>query len=193
MRKMSVNEMIEKGIGSYSRNGRVQAFNILPGAIAQLHMHPDSDSFHYIIEGEGKFLVESEDKGFPISQGDIVHVTQMTRYGIKNDSQKPLKLLCIHAPLPATFKEGDRFVCNKCGTEVEIMTARVGALMCCGTEMDLKRWQGEGAQMIVKQAILQTYSKYRLGDEFTCRSCGSKIKIVGVGGGGPISCCGFEL
>jgi desulfoferrodoxin-like iron-binding protein len=191
MKLAHVDELIEKGMGFYSQNGRLNPYSILPGVTAPPHLHPNSDSFHYIIEGEGKFLVE--DSEFPISQGMIVHVTPMTRYGIKNDSNQPIKILCIHCPLPPVFKEGDCFFCNKCGTEIAIIKAGVGSLVCCGVEMDRRHWDWNQNAMIVEKGVKKGDYPYNVDDEFTCKYCGTRIKIKGKGTGGPLLCCGFEL
>ena len=191
MKRAHVDELIEKKMGFYSKNGRLNPYSIPPGVTAPLHLHPNSDSFHYIIEGEGKFLVEEAE--FPISQGMVVHVTPMTRYGIKNDSNQPLKILCVHCPLPPVFKEGDRFFCNKCGNEIEVVKAGVGSLICCGVEMDRGHWGWEQQAMIVEEAANKGNFSYKVGDELSCKYCGTRIKITSKGVGGPLLCCGFEL
>ncbi|RLB04313.1 MAG: hypothetical protein DRG50_09065 [Deltaproteobacteria bacterium] len=117
----------------------------------------------------------------------------MTRYGIKNDSNQPLKILCVHCPLPPVFKEGDRFFCNKCGNEIEVVKAGVGSLICCGVEMDRGHWEWEQQAMIVEEAANKGNFSYKVGDEFSCKYCGTRIKITSKGVGGPLLCCGFEL
>ena len=190
MRKSTIDEMIEKGASFYSNNMHVGVYSLAPNATGPLHLHPGSDSFHYVIEGEGKFLVD--DKEFPISKGSVIHCTPMTRYGIKN-GQKEMKMLCVHAPMPVTFREGDKFICNKCGMEVEILKACIGSLICCGVEMNLRSRPGLDNQMIVKEAIPHHCPKYSPGDELTCKYCGTRIRFTEVGSGGPVLCCGFEL
>ena len=191
MKRAHVDELIEKGMGFYSQNGRLNPYNILPGVTAPLHLHPNSDSFHYIIEGEGKFLVE--DSEFSVTQGMVVHVTPMTRYGVKNDSDKPLKMLCIHCPLHPVFRNGDRFFCNKCGNQVEVVEAGVGALVCCEVEMDTSHWDWHQKAMLVEDAVKMGDFPYDVGDELTCRYCGTRIKMTAKGYGGPLLCCGFEI
>jgi oxalate decarboxylase len=67
-----------------------------PGALRELHWHPNADEWQYYIEGEGRMTVfESESKArtFDYRAGDVGYLPSATGHYIENTGSGPLRFL----------------------------------------------------------------------------------------------------
>jgi mannose-6-phosphate isomerase-like protein (cupin superfamily) len=62
----------------------------------EMHEHPDEDDSFYILDGELTFLLDEGD--VPAPTGTFVLVPPGVRHGFRNDGEKPVRMLNIHAP-----------------------------------------------------------------------------------------------
>ena len=78
-------------------NGTVSvAMSILtlePGASLPAHTHPAEESF-FVLEGKGQVIVNGE--AHPISAETALLASTGDVHGFTNDSDAPLRVLCIH-------------------------------------------------------------------------------------------------
>ncbi|NEB90247.1 oxalate decarboxylase family bicupin [Streptomyces bauhiniae] len=69
---------------------------ILPGAIRELHWHPNDDEWQYYISGEarmGVFLDSSRNRTFNFQAGDVGYVPFATGHYIENIGDAPVRML----------------------------------------------------------------------------------------------------
>ena len=77
---------------------RFTGFGLLeipPGGVFPPHTHPDREEVYYVLSGTGTIMVE--DKEVPAVEGLTVYVSGETSHGIKNQTDKPLTVLFVHA------------------------------------------------------------------------------------------------
>jgi len=69
-----------------------------PGQSHALHAHAGQDKVYHVIEGEGCFLLDTEE--LPMRTGDLLVAPEGVAHGIRNTSRARLVVLAILAPGP---------------------------------------------------------------------------------------------
>jgi quercetin dioxygenase-like cupin family protein len=69
-----------------------------PGQTQKVHAHDGSDKVYYVLEGEGKFTVGSDEK--VLSADEITIAPSGEDHGVVNHSQDKLVILVFMAPKP---------------------------------------------------------------------------------------------
>jgi mannose-6-phosphate isomerase-like protein (cupin superfamily) len=90
----------QKTVGSK----RFTGFGLLevpPGGLFPLHAHPDREEIYYVMCGSGTIMVENEE--ITAKEGITVYVSGESSHGIKNQSDKPLKVLFVHVQIGDTL------------------------------------------------------------------------------------------
>ena len=70
-----------------------------PGQSHALHAHHGMDKLYYVLEGEGVFLLESEE--LPMRAGDALVAPDGVAHGIRNTSEARLLVMAVLAPSPS--------------------------------------------------------------------------------------------
>ena len=70
-----------------------------PGQSHALHAHAGMDKLYYVVEGEGVFLLESEE--LPMRAGDALVAPEGLAHGIRNTSATRLLVMAVLAPSPS--------------------------------------------------------------------------------------------
>ena len=68
---------------------------IPPDGVFPRHTHPDREEIYYVLSGSGTIMVE--DKEIPAKEGSTVYVSGEFPHGIRNQTDKPLTVLFVHA------------------------------------------------------------------------------------------------
>ena len=89
----------------------MRQFEVAPGGHTPKHFHPYEHEI-YVVEGQG--VIVDGDQELPLRQGDVVFVAPDDVHQFKNNSDAPLKFLCL-IPNSATGKEVT--VVPECGLE----------------------------------------------------------------------------
>ena len=77
---------------------RFTGFGLLeipPDGVFPRHSHPDREEIYYVLSGSGTIMVE--DKEIPAKEGLTVYVSGESPHGIRNQTDKPLTVLFVHA------------------------------------------------------------------------------------------------
>jgi mannose-6-phosphate isomerase-like protein (cupin superfamily) len=69
---------------------------IAAGRELEAHVHADEDDAFYIVEGEMTFLFGGESVAAP--PGTFVLVPPGVEHGFRNDGERPVRMLNLHAP-----------------------------------------------------------------------------------------------
>jgi quercetin dioxygenase-like cupin family protein len=69
-----------------------------PGQVQEPHDHADQDKFYYIVDGQGRFLIDEE--YVTAGAGDIVWAPAGVVHGVWNEGDCRLTLLVGIAPAP---------------------------------------------------------------------------------------------
>lgn len=69
-----------------------------PGQEHKTHTHPGSDKMYYVLEGEGTFLVDGEEK--KLISGSLLHIPDGVPHGVSNQGVERLSILVVMAPNP---------------------------------------------------------------------------------------------
>ena len=69
-----------------------------PGQVQKVHAHDGSDKVYYVLEGEGKFTVGSDEK--ILVADEITIAPSGEEHGVVNHSQDKLVILVFMAPKP---------------------------------------------------------------------------------------------
>jgi mannose-6-phosphate isomerase-like protein (cupin superfamily) len=69
---------------------------IAPGRVLEAHVHADEDDAFYIVEGEMTFTFGDEEVAAP--PGTFVLAPPGVEHGFRNDGDRPVRMLNIHAP-----------------------------------------------------------------------------------------------
>ncbi|MFO7662821.1 MAG: cupin domain-containing protein [Chloroflexota bacterium] len=69
-----------------------------PGQVQEPHDHADQDKFYYIVDGQGRFLIDEE--YVTAGAGDIVWAPAGVVHGVWNEGDRRLTLLVGIAPAP---------------------------------------------------------------------------------------------
>jgi quercetin dioxygenase-like cupin family protein len=88
--KTRVRWLITKEIGA--ENFAMRLFEMEPGGFSPLHTHPWEHEV-FILDGGGSFF--DGEKTTSIKANDAVFVPANEKHQFKNDSDKPLKFLCL--------------------------------------------------------------------------------------------------
>ena len=84
----------QKEVGSKRFTG-FGLLEIPPGGIFPQHTHPDREELYYVLSGLGTITIE--DKEFPAKESLTIFVPGEFPHGIKNQTDKPLIVLFVHA------------------------------------------------------------------------------------------------
>ena len=69
---------------------------VAAGQSTQLHFHPNTEEFYYILSGKG--LMRLAEQCFNVLPGDSIAIPPGTTHNIKNTGNDPLRLLCCCSP-----------------------------------------------------------------------------------------------
>jgi len=69
---------------------------IAAGREVEAHVHKDEDDAFYILEGEMTFVIGDEE--VPAPPGTFVLVPPGVAHGFRNNQDRPVRMLNIHAP-----------------------------------------------------------------------------------------------
>jgi quercetin dioxygenase-like cupin family protein len=69
-----------------------------PGQVHELHSHQGMDKLYYVLEGEGRFLLEG--RQLPMLAGDLMVAPEGVPHGIRNSGTGRLLVLAVLAPAP---------------------------------------------------------------------------------------------
>ncbi len=86
---------------SFDMSGAV--IHLEPGAMRQLHWHPNADEWQYVLKGEmvlGVFASEGKASISRLAAGDVGYVPKGYGHALRNDSDQPLDVLVV-------FNSGD--------------------------------------------------------------------------------------
>lgn len=84
----------QKTVGSRRFTG-FGLLEIPPGGVFPQHTHPEREEIYYVLSGSGTILVE--DREVSAKEGLTVYVTGELPHGIRNQTDKPLTVLYVHA------------------------------------------------------------------------------------------------
>ena len=73
-------------------NFAMREFQVDPGGHTPRHFHPYEHEV-YVVEGQG--IIYEDDKPHPISAGDVILVRPDEVHQFRNDSDQPLRFLCL--------------------------------------------------------------------------------------------------
>jgi len=76
----------------------VDVYCLEPGQEQKPHAHADAAKVYYVLEGEGVFLVDGEER--KLGAGNAVLSEAGDPHGVRNDSTERLTLLVMMAPNP---------------------------------------------------------------------------------------------
>ena len=84
----------QKTVGSRRFTG-FGLLEIPPGGIFPQHTHPDREEIYYVLLGSGTIMIE--DKEVEAKEGLTIYVPGGFPHGMKNQTDKPLIVLFVHA------------------------------------------------------------------------------------------------
>ena len=99
------------GEADQAPNFAMREFQVEPGGHTPRHFHPYEHEV-FVLEGQG--VVVDGDQRRPLSAGDVIYVAPNDVHQFCNDSQRPLRFLCL-IPNSATGKQVT--VVPECGIE----------------------------------------------------------------------------
>ena len=88
--KVKMRWLITKDNGT--NNFAMRLFEVEPGGYSPLHKHPWEHEV-FILKGEG--VVFDGEKATPFKADDVVFIPSEERHPFQNNSEKPLKFLCL--------------------------------------------------------------------------------------------------
>ena len=88
--KVTVRWLITKEMGA--ANFAMRLFEMAPRGYSPLHSHPWEHEV-FILDGAGQ--VFDGEKATPFTAGDVVFIPPEERHQFQNNSEKPLKFLCL--------------------------------------------------------------------------------------------------
>jgi len=120
-----------------------------PRQILPLHKHPSSDELFYIVEGVGEFTVGNNST--IVGPSSAVYGPADVFHGLVNSGDTELVLISVQAPKPvetiyadnakvtcpvckqeivlkADAKEGDIYICPRCGAKLKVIKGSDGKL-----------------------------------------------------------------
>lgn len=69
-----------------------------PGQQHALHAHAGQDKLYYVLEGEGRFLLDGRE--LPMKSGDLLIAPDGVPHGVTNSGTARLLVLAVLAPAP---------------------------------------------------------------------------------------------
>ena len=122
-------------------------FFFKPRQILPFHKHPASDELFYIVEGVGEFTVGNE--SVTVGPTSSVYGPADVFHGLVNSGDKEMVVFSVQAPRPVTttyaenatvkcpvcgqeiilkadVKEGDIYICPRCGAKLKVSKAKDG-------------------------------------------------------------------
>ena len=122
-------------------------FYFKPRQFLPLHKHPATDEIFYIVDGVGEFTVG--DKQVTVGPTSTVYGPANTFHGLVNSGTKDMIVISVQAPKPVTntyaenatvvcpvctqefilkdgVKEGDIYICPRCGAKLKVTKAKDG-------------------------------------------------------------------
>ena len=84
----------QKTVGSRRFTG-LGLLEIPPGGMFPQHTHPEREEIYYVLSGSGVLMIEDEE--VPATEGLALYVSGDVPHGIKNQTDKPLMVLFVHA------------------------------------------------------------------------------------------------
>jgi quercetin dioxygenase-like cupin family protein len=69
-----------------------------PGQSHALHAHAGMDKLYYVLEGEGRFLLDGRE--LPMAMGDLLVAPEGVPHGVTNTGVQRLLVLAVLAPAP---------------------------------------------------------------------------------------------
>ncbi len=106
----SVRWLIGKSDGA--ENFAMRQFEVAPGGFTPRHSHPYEHEV-YVLEGQG--IVVEGDTQHEIKSGDVIYVVPDEIHQFKNESESPLKFLCL---IPNSAMDKPITVEPECGLEI---------------------------------------------------------------------------
>ena len=64
------------------------------------HVHKNSDSMVFILEGEGEYILDGEDNTRPVRPGDVCFAPAGAIHGVHNTGTTAIRYLCVEGPGP---------------------------------------------------------------------------------------------
>ena len=118
-----------------------------PRQLLKFHKHPTTDEIFYFVEGRGQFTVG--DNQVMVDSGSVVYGPADTYHGIVNSGDKEMIVVSIQGPkpvkmqyaenatiacpvcgqediIPANAKEGDIYICPRCGAKLRLSKDKNG-------------------------------------------------------------------
>jgi mannose-6-phosphate isomerase-like protein (cupin superfamily) len=122
-------------------------FYFSPRQILPFHKHPATDELFYIVDGVGQFTLGNEN--VMVGPGTTVYGPANVYHGLINHGNKELVVISVQSPKPVTLvyadnstmacpvcrqelilkddvKEGDIYVCPRCGAKLKVTKAKDG-------------------------------------------------------------------
>ncbi|HTY45081.1 MAG TPA: cupin domain-containing protein [Patescibacteria group bacterium] len=122
-------------------------FYFKPRQILPFHKHPATDELFYIVEGVGEFTVGNE--SVTVGPTSAVYGPADVFHGLVNSGEKEMVVISVQAPKPVTsvyaenatltcpvctqeiilkagVKEGDIYICPRCGAKLKVSKAKDG-------------------------------------------------------------------
>lgn len=75
---------------------QIVIMNINPGEDIGSEVHADTDQVLYLVKGEGKVILNGEEK--PFKEGDIVLVHAGTEHNFITQGEAPMKIITMYSP-----------------------------------------------------------------------------------------------
>ena len=85
-----------KVFGGQSVNATGAEFSfqsLAPGQGGLLHTHKTHEELYFFLGGDGEFQVDNDI--FPVTEGSVVRVAPSAKRTLRNNSDKPLLMLCV--------------------------------------------------------------------------------------------------
>lgn len=79
-----------------SKNLSIAIVEIMKGCSSEAHIHPDSEEYYFIIEGEGKLVIDGQIRD--LKRNDLAKIPKGKVHQIFNNSLTTLKFLCMCDP-----------------------------------------------------------------------------------------------
>ncbi len=81
-----------------SRNFFCDVYCLSPGQTQKPHKHLHEDKIYLVLQGSGSVLIEDDER--PVQEDDICFAPAGSIHGVRNNSDKGLKLLVFMTPNP---------------------------------------------------------------------------------------------
>ena len=75
---------------------QIVIMSIKPGTDIGMETHPDNDQVLYLVEGEGKVILNGQEESF--KKGDVVLVRAGTEHNFVTVGESPMKIITTYSP-----------------------------------------------------------------------------------------------